>query len=154
MSYNVPEDAAALSKLIGESRWIRSTIVHVRPGHNDAFEEQVRAVKQAAESSNPRLTTLVSQSAVGQHGIVYYFSALRSSLAGYDGGKPFKEILSEEAYAKFTKAIAEDISSTDTLLGRFLPELSNAPEEVAATSLDFWRPKSPAAVAKGKPKAD
>ena len=154
LSYNVPEDAAAMSKLVGESRWIRTTIVHVRPGHNDAFEEQVRAIKQAAESSSPRLTTLVSQSAVGQHGVVYYFSALRNSLAGYDGGKPFKEILSEEGYAKFTKAIAEDVSSTDTLLGRFSPDLSNAPDEVAATSLDFWRPKSPVAGMKAKPKAD
>jgi hypothetical protein len=154
LSYNVPQDAASLSKLIGESRWVRSTIVHVRPGHNDAFEEQVRAIKQAAESSNPSLTTLVSQSAIGQHGVVYYFSALRSSLAGYDGAKPFKEMLGDEGYAKFTKAIAEDVSSTDTLLGRFLPELSNAPEDVAATSLDFWRPKPPASATKGKPKAD
>jgi len=154
LSYNVPEDAAAMSKLVGESRWIRTTIVHVRPGHNDAFEEQARAIKQAAESSNPRLTTLVAQSAVGQHGVAYYFTALRSSLAGYDGAKPFKEILGEEGYAKFTKALADDVSSTDTLLGHFLPELSNAPDEVSATSLDFWRPKPPAAAMKGKPKAD
>jgi quinol monooxygenase YgiN len=55
LSYNVPQDAAALSKLIGESRWIRSSIVHVRPGHNDAFEEQVRAIKQAGGEQQPRL---------------------------------------------------------------------------------------------------
>jgi hypothetical protein len=63
-------------------------------------------------------------------------------------------MLGDEGYAKFTKAIAEDVSSTDTLLGRFLPELSNAPGEVAAKSLDFWRPKPPASAMKGKPKAD
>jgi hypothetical protein len=53
-----------------------------------------------------------------------------------------QQTLGDEGYAKFLKANAEAVSGTETVINRFLPELSNAPEQVASTALDFWRPKS------------
>ena len=46
----------------------------------------------------------------------------------------------------------ENISGTETLILRYLPELSNPPEQVVAAAPDFWRSKQTVA-AKAKPKA-
>ena len=39
------------------------------------------------------------------------------------------------------------VSDTETVINRFLPDLSNAPAEVAAVAPDYWHPKT-AVVAK------
>jgi hypothetical protein len=60
--------------------------------------------------------------------------------------------LGEEGYAKFLKTDAEVVAGTETVINHFLPELSNAPEEVAAVAPDYWKPKAMvAANAKVKP---
>lgn len=151
LSWNVPADPAAAAQMPGESRWIRTVMVRVRPGHVDDFEAQVRALKEGFERSAPGQTTLVSQSAAGQQGTVFYFSALRSSLAGYDNAPALREVLGDQGYQRYLKASAENVLSTETLIGRFLPELSNPPEPVAAAQPDFWNPK-PAAAPKPKAK--
>ena len=46
----------------------------------------------------------------------------------------------------------EVVAGTETVINHFLPELSNAPEEVAAVAPDYWKPKAMvAANAKVKP---
>ena len=76
LSINVPSDATAVTKMIGESRWLRTVAVHVRPGKLDDFEAQVRALKTGVErTSGP--ATLVSQAVAGQRNAVFYFSTLR-----------------------------------------------------------------------------
>ena len=69
-------------------------------------------------------------------------TTLQSSLAGFDAIPPIQQTLGEEGYAKFLKANAEAVSSTETVINHFLPDLSNAPEQIAAAAPDFWRPKS------------
>jgi hypothetical protein len=60
--------------------------------------------------------------------------------------------LGEEGYAKFLKTNAEVVAATETVIDHFLPELSNATEEVAAVAPDYWKPKAMvAANAKAKP---
>jgi hypothetical protein len=56
-------------------------------------------------------------------------------------------MLGDEGYAKFLKTSAEVIEGTDTAINHFLPELSNAPEQVAAIAPEYWRPKTMAAKA-------
>jgi hypothetical protein len=150
LSMNVPGDAAAVAKMIGESRWLRTVAVHVRPGKLDDFEAQVRALKTGVErASGP--ATLVSQAIAGQHNAVFYFSTLRPSLAAFDTAQPpLREILGEEGYRAFQRGNAENVLQTETTLARFLPELSNPPAEIADASPDFWNPK-PAAPTRAKP---
>jgi hypothetical protein len=51
--------------------------------------------------------------------------------------------LGEEGYAKFRKTNASWLAAgTETVINHFLPELSNAPEEVAAIAPDYWKPKA------------
>jgi len=141
LSSNAPADRAALSRLVGESRWLRTTIVRVRPGRVAEFEALLKEIKAARERSTPQETTLVSQVVAGQPGTVFYITALRPSLAGFDGGTPLPQLLGEESYQKFQKTNAEIVLSAETIISHFLPELSNAPEEVASAAPNFWRPK-------------
>jgi hypothetical protein len=145
LSSNAPSDPAAFSHLLGESRWLRTTVVHVRPGEIATFEAQLKDLKAAREKASPPLTVLVSQAVAGQEGTIFYVSTLQSSLAGFDAIPPVQQTLGDEGYAKFLKASAEAVSGTETVINRFLPELSNAPEQVASIAPDFWRPKSMAA---------
>lgn len=142
LSSNAPADAAAFAKLIAESRWLRTTVVHVRPGEIATFEALLKDVKAAREKASPPLTVLVSQAVAGQEGTVFYITTPQRSLAGFDAIPPIQQTLGDEGYAKFLKASAEAVSGTESVINRFLPELSNAPEQVASIAPDFWRPKS------------
>lgn len=153
LSSNAPSDAAGRSKMMGEARWVRTNMVRVRPGRTADYEAQLRAIKAANEQSNPGVTTLVSQSSAGQQGTVFYLSALRSSMAGFDGGRPLSETLGREGYEKYLKIVSEVVLNTESLIGRLRPELSNVPAEVAAVAPAFWTPKPPMA-AKPKPPAE
>lgn len=152
LSANVPEDPAARTKLLGEARWAITTAVHVRPGQILNFEAGAREIKAARERDNSKPVFLVSQAVAGQHGTVFYFTSLQSSLGGLDAITPLSQALGEEGFRKFLSTAAESVESAETFISHFLPELSNAPEEVAAVAPGFWRPK-PVAAAKPKPKA-
>jgi hypothetical protein len=141
LSSNPPSDPAAFAHLIGESRWLRTTVVRVRPGEIATFEALLKDLKAAREKASPPLTVLVSQAVAGQEGTVFYVSTLESSLAGFDAIPPIQQTLGDEGYAKFLKANAQAVSGTETVINRFLPELSNAPEQVASIAPDFWRSK-------------
>jgi uncharacterized protein involved in type VI secretion and phage assembly len=63
-------------------------------------------------------------------------------MAGFDAIPTTQQLLGEEGYAKFLKTSADVVENTETVINRFLPELSNAPEEVVAAAPDYWRPKA------------
>jgi len=152
LSSNAPTDPASYAKLIAASRWLRTTVVHVRPGEAATFEALAKDIKAARDRSSPPLTAWVSQAVAGQEGTVYYVTTPASSLAGFDAIPPIQQTLGEEGYAKFLKANAEAVSGTETVINHFLPDISNAPEQIAAAAPDFWRPKSTVA-ANAKTKA-
>jgi len=145
---NAPSDPAALSKLIAGSRWLRTTAVHVRPGQNNHFEAILKDLKAARDKASPPQIMLVSQAVAGQQGTVYYVTTLQTTLAGFDAVPALPQLLGNEGYDKFLKASAEVVETMETSINRFIPEISNAPEEVAASAPEFWRPK--AASAQGK----
>ena len=142
LSSNAPTDPAAMAKMLGESRWLRTVAVHVRPGQADAYEALMKDVKAAREKASPPITTLVSQAVAGQEGTVYYVTTLQNSMAGFDTIPSMQKILGEEGYAKFLKVNADAVANTETVINHFLPELSNAPEAVVAAAPDYWRPKA------------
>jgi hypothetical protein len=145
LSSNVPADAAAMARMIGEARWVQTTIVHARPGQGPKVEEQLRAIKAANEKAAAKVTVLVSQAVAGQTGTVYYVTTLRKSLSEIDSATPLATLLGEEAYATFLKASSEAVSNTESTLSRFRPDWSNPAEPIVAAGPDFWRPKPVAA---------
>jgi hypothetical protein len=142
LSSNAPADAAAMAKMLGNTRFLRTTAVHVRPGQVATFEALLKDLKTAREKASPPQTALVSQAVAGQEGTVFYVTSLQNSMAGFDAIPTMPQMLGDEGYAKFLKTNAEVVENTETVINHFLPELSNAPEDVVAAAPDYWRPKS------------
>ena len=150
LSSNPPADPAAMAKLVGDSRWLRTTVVHVRPGQAAAFEALLKEIKTAREKASPPQTVVVSQAVAGQEGTVFYVTTFQSSLAGFDAIPSIQQTLGPDGYEKFLKASAESVSGSETVINRFLPNLSNAPEQIASIAPDYWRPKAAAAPVNAK----
>ena len=151
LSRKAPTDPAAYAKLVGESRLLRTTAVHIRPGHVAEFEALMKDAKEAGEKTANTQTVMVSQVIEGSKGTIFYISGLRSSLGGFDKNPTTREVLGEEGYKKFLQISAESVEGTESTLFHFSPSLSNPPEEVAQVASDFWNPKQ--IVAAGSPKS-
>jgi hypothetical protein len=149
LSSNAPTDAAGMAKMLGESRWLRTTIVHVRPGQGLTFEALLKDVKAAREKNSPDVTTLVSQSVAGQEGSVYYVTQLAKNMAAFDSIPTLQKVMGDEGFAHYLKSASEIVENTETVINHFLPELSNPPADVVAAAPDYWTPK--AVVAKAAP---
>jgi hypothetical protein len=147
LSANMPSDPAALERMVAQARWVRTTMLRVRPGHMLNLEEQMKANLEALTKADPKVVTGVSQSVAGADGTVYYISTFRASLAGFDGEPPLPQVLGAAAYEKLSSVVAAGVESIDVVISRFLPELSNPPQTFLTASPDFWTPK-PSALAK------
>lgn len=153
LSSNAPADAAAMAKMLANTRFLRTATVHVKPGQVAAFEALLKDLKAAREKASPPQTTLVSQAVAGQEGTVFYVTSLQTSMAGFDAIPTVPQLLGEEGYAKYLKTSADVVENTETVINRFLPELSNAPEDVVAAAPDYWRPKATMAAKAGAAKS-
>jgi hypothetical protein len=153
LSRKAPADAEAYAKLIGESRLLRTTAVHIRPGRTAEFEALLKEVKEAGEKNPDTQPAFVSQVLEGGKGATFYLSTLRSSIGGFDHNPTTKEILGEQAFKKLQQIIADTYETSESTLYRINPELSNPPEEVAKVAMDFWHPKAQMAAAKPKANA-
>lgn len=154
LSTKAPTDPAAYGKLIGESRVLRTTAIHIRPGHVSDFEALLKEIKEANERASNTQPVLVSQVVEGSKGPTFYITGLRGSLGGFDKNPTLREILGEERFAAYRKVNAEAVESSESSLLHFSPELSNPPEEIVAAAPDYWRPKAAvAAASKPKPAA-
>jgi hypothetical protein len=152
LSRKAPTDADAYVKLIGESRFLRTTAVHIRSGHVDEFEALLKEMKEVGEKNPNTQPAFVSQVIEGTKGTTFYVSTLRSSIGGFDHNPTMREILGEEGYKKFQQINADAVESAESTLLRFDPDISNPPEEVAKVAADFWHPRAiMASVAKPKP---
>src|SRR5260370_36007700 len=137
LSRKPPTDMDSYAKLIGESRVVRTTAVHVRPGRAPAFEAFMKEAKEAGEKAANAQPLLVSQAVEGKKGTTFYITSLPSSLGGFDKKPTIPEILREENFKKFLHVSADSIEGTESALNRFSPELSNPPEEIVKVAADF-----------------
>lgn len=152
LSFNAPKDPESYAKIVGNARWLRTIEVHVRQGHEAAFEDQVKQVKTAYESGASSWPIFVSQVVAGTPGNVYYISTLQPSLASFDSAPSTRKLMGEEAFAAWEKSTGDTVTWSETRILRIRPEFSSAPDVVAQTAQEFWNPKPVAAVGQ-KPKA-
>jgi len=150
ISRKAPADAEAYAKLIGESRLLRTTAVHIRPGRTAEFEALLKEVKEAGEKNPDTQPVFVSQVLEGGKGATFYLSTLRSSIGGFDHNPTTKEILGDEVFKKLQQIVADTYETSESTLYRINPQLSNPPEEVAKVAMDFWHPKAQMAAAEPK----
>jgi hypothetical protein len=154
LSRKAPADMDSYAKLIGESRVLRTTAVHVRPGHIADFEALMKEAKEAGEKAANTQPVLVSQVVEGSKGTIFYVTTLRGSLGGFDKNPTLRDILGDDRFKKYLQVNAETVEGTESALYRFSPELSNPAEEIVNVAADFWHPKAVmAAAAAAKPKA-
>ena len=151
LSRKPPQDPDAYFKIIGESRFLRSTAVHIRSGHVPEFEALLKEMKEAGEKNPDAQSVFVSQVVEGGKGPTFYLSALRSSLGGFDHNPTLREILGEEGFKKYQQINADTVEIAESTLYRFDPAISNPPEQVAKIAMDFWHPKA-VMVAAAKPR--
>ena len=152
LSRKAPTDMDSYAKLIGESRVLRTTAVHVRPGHIADFEALMKEMKEAGEKAANTQPVLVSQVVEGSKGTTFYVTSLRGSLGGFDKNPTLREILGEDRFKKYLQISAETVEGSESALYRFSPELSNPTEEIVKVAADFWHPKATMAAAASKPK--
>ena len=144
LSANAPADATAYARLVGEARYIRVVKVRLRPGRIPDYEAQLKLNKEAQEQGNPGVPSFVSQSVAGEPLGVFYISNLVKSLGDLDKIKTLQEVLGNK-YSDYQRAVSESVASSEIMIGRMLPELSNPPEEIASVDPKFWRPAPPPA---------
>ena len=152
LSRKFPADMGAYAKLVGTSKVLRTSVVHVRPGRGPDFEAMVKEVQAIASKAENTQPLLFSQSVEGSEGTTYYVTALRSGLDGFDKNPTIHEILGDEGYKKYLQGISDTVESSESMILHFAPELSNPPQEILAAAPDFWQPK-PVVATKAKPKS-
>ena len=152
LSGKMPADPQSFAKLVGESRVLRTLIIHIRPGHDAEFEAQIKEINAHADKMPNTKPVLVSQVIEGENDGAYYITFLRKSLADFDKEVMLKDILGDEGMAKLAKTIADSEQRSESSLYRFRPDLSYPPDEVAQAAADFWNPKPMMAAAKTKSK--
>ena len=152
LSGKMPADPQSFAKLVGESRVLRTLIIHIRPGHDAEFEAQIKEINTHADKMPNTQPVLVSQVIEGENDGAYYISFLRKSLADFDKEVMLKDILGDEGMAKLAKTIADSEQRSESSLYRFRPDLSYPPDEVAQAAPDYWNPKPAMAAAKTKSK--
>jgi hypothetical protein len=154
LSWNAPSSPADYAKLIGQSKYLRTNMIRVRPGHTAEFEAMLKELKAAREKNSQGDVGLVSQVVAGQPGTVFYVTTLKSNMAGFDSVPTMQKVLGDDAYANLMKKSTEVVETVYTVINRFLPDQSAAPEEVVAAGGDFWQPKPVMAInAKKKTKS-
>jgi len=140
LAMNAPTDADAYNKLMGGARWLRTIQVRVKNGREADFEERAKEAKAAIEKGS-KWVFFVSQVIAGAPGSTYYVTTFQPSMAAFDSAPKLPELMGQDSYATWAKAIAEDEITSETILLRVMPEFSNVPEEIAKVAPDFWQPK-------------
>jgi quinol monooxygenase YgiN len=156
LSVNAPADQASVEKYVGAARWIRVSMTRVRPGHVAEYEDLLRKVKSAVEAKEKDRIFAVTQVVAGQVAPAFYLTTLAPSFGDFDHTINLREIMGEEGYREYARGLSETtMGGGETIIGRFLPALSNPPEGVVQVSSDFWTPKqteAPMAAARAKKK--
>ena len=142
LSYNPPADLAAYAQILGKTRWLRSVVVHVRPGHEAEFEAELKEINAAAEKANMAGLRWVSQVTAGGSPFTYHISRLMTSLDELDHAPSMRAMLGDEGVQKFQKSNADAVEGVEYVLYRVVPELSNLPDAVTSVAPDFWNPKA------------
>lgn len=142
LSYNPPADMAAYAQVIAKTRWLRSVVVRVRPGHETEFEAELKEINAAAQKSNMAGMRWTLQVVAGGSPGTYHITRLMTSLDELDHAPSMRAMLGDEGLEKFQKVNADTVAGVEYILYRVVPELSNVPDAITSLAPDFWNPRS------------
>ena len=150
LSVNAPTTAADLYKLVGQSRWIRTLKVDIKPGKNPEYVAGWKLFQAELAKMQPASTVLISESVTGTPAI--FVALYYKNMAEMDSETTaVQKALASDAYRHLAEATSNSVNQTTWETLKVRPELSNPPEEVINADPAFWKPKPPAPP---KPKAE
>lgn len=131
---------------IGEYRYFYVNTVRVRPGHNEAFVEATKLIRDAHEKADVPEHWAVYQVSLGMPGPTYLIFQPLKSLAEVDAfpethGKTFQDALGDDGRKHLSELEGAATFSRETNVFAFNPAMSYVSQEVAATDPTFWTPK-------------
>ena len=150
LSVNPPPSREEAMRIAATSRWIRSIRIDVKPGRMPEFIEAWKPWQAELSRVEPRISVWASVAETGPPAMVLtaFYKSLKEIDAAYPG---VQKAVASDTYRTFSRSVAELAGMTNWEIHRLRPDLSNAPEEMAAMDPAFWKP-TPAA--KPKPAAE
>jgi hypothetical protein len=101
LSSGIPDDPDQYRKRIGQARYIRSTMIRIRPGTESQFEELARTVAKVTMQREPERMVSVAQAVAGQPGTVYYVNDFQAKLGGFEPNpQSLREAMGTEKYGQ------------------------------------------------------
>jgi hypothetical protein len=138
LSVHAPEDAAGNQKMVGQSRWIRTVRVDVKPGRASEYIEAWKKFQAELEKVSPPVTALVSESVTGRPALTV--AIYHKSMAEMDEQNAgVQKAVASPAYANLMKVSGEAVSMTNWEIHRVRPDLSNPPEGIINADPSFWK---------------
>jgi len=150
LSRNVPANQEDIYKVVGASRFARMNVVRIRSGHIAEFEESMKTMKAAMEQPNGR-PFFVSQVIAGDRSGTFYIISYGKNMGDFETPtRSLREVLGESGYDQYQKVGRDAVITSETMIARLVPDLSNPPEGMVNADPAFWRPvrKMPATPAK------
>lgn len=147
---NYPDSVEGRTKLLAESKFLRTTMVRAKPGMTPGLIDVWNKIRSAMESGEQKHAVAVTQAVTGPGG-VFYFTSYANSIGDFDSHAfDLMKALGEESYRSLQKDISEVVAESRVDIYRLNPDLSNPPEELLAVAPAFWKPKPAMAATKTK----
>jgi hypothetical protein len=123
------------------------TIVRVRPGHNNEFEDARKMVKAAHEKAGLKDNHSVYQVLSGYPSGTFLIITPYRDIADADNnpqihGKTYTDAIGEDGQKKMRELNSSATISAETLFFSVNPKMSYPSKETIAADPDFWRPKA------------
>lgn len=137
-----------LRKLVGQTHWLRTVKVELKPGKMQEYVELWNPLKLELEKLLPGRVIAFSQTITGPP--VVYTVMYAKSFGEFDEvNAATKNLMETEAYQNYMKGLSEVATMSQFEYHRVVPALSNVPDEIASADEAFWRP-APTETAKTK----
>jgi hypothetical protein len=143
---------------LSQVRFLQILNFHVRPGHDEEWNEVMKLVKSAYEKGVPDAHWGMFRQMFGGEGGTYLVLIGRKSLSEIDKGilqddMKFAAALGEDGMKKLNEKFGTSVDSSQEQLFAINPRMSYVSEEWIKADPDFWKPKAAAAPAP-KPAAE
>jgi len=143
---------------LSQVRFLQILNFHVRPGHDEEWNEVMKLVKGAYEKGVPDAHWGMFRQMFGGEGGTYLVLIGRKSLSEIDKSilqddMKFAAALGEDGMKKLNEKFGASVDSSQEQLFAINPRMSYVSEEWIKADPDFWKPKAAAAPAM-KPAAE
>jgi len=112
LSFNFPDTPEGRTRMVAESKFMRSSIVRAKPGMTPGLTDIWKKIRSSMETEGAKHAVAVSQATTGPSG-VFYFTSYAKSLGEFDSQHfDLAKAMGEEAYRSLQKDISEVVAES------------------------------------------